>query len=528
MFHQSPKRPAKPSYFNPDAREGTKGQGAGEFEPWAFGKEIDLYNSRNIYTRGGSWRWAAGRGELDWVEDGGDQYLELSSDLVPKVEHPRLLWTGWTRGWREKGGAVRPEQLCIHRDDAFPKPHSRVGKGIYRTRKTREAWEVWSKYGGTGVRWVGDGYLEVGYGRELDDDALASIGWKRTLGGALLDIDTGAPGWITKSGVLLPGHDPLKWGGVSKVEIKSSWAEGCLPSSLIVNDPNAAGRVLLGCANIPSGCELKVDDRYSLGLFSGRCVPWVEGKIAVPARRMVPLLPRVRSVSLHIPRSGKATYLISPDDIDFSKISRPSIGTYFGKGGEEKCLITPRVDAMRAAGVVTRTKVVENPGIFYRVIAPFPNGRKTSSQKMAGVARVERLPSQNKGEQSRLESLYGDVVGEDYYRRDEEFYKLAAAERDSAMREGFFDISTARGRSAVPGDVFDRLVARGAVRSRKISTGKKYFKPVSFGDISQEPRLVSEITRIAREDELGWLCQIVAMSPREFTRELVSGALESH
>lgn len=527
MFLRSPKVPPKPSYRNPDALEGTKSRADGSLRAWEFGKEIDLYNSRNIYTRGGDWR-RRGEGGVPWVEVAGNEYVELSSDLVPSTTNPRFRWEGWTRGWRERFDTVRAERLFVHRDDIFPRPQSRAGNGAYRTRRVKEAWDAWEKFGGVGVRWAGDGCLEVEYASDLDSVTLASIGWKRGQDGALLDIDTPLPGWIISAGFFLPGHDPLGWAGVSKVAVKFSGAEGCVPGSFAVDSPSAAGRLLKGCQALPRGCEVKIDDRFSLGLFSGRCVPWMEGKVAIPARRMVPLNKGVKNVVLHISRAGKAAYLVDPGDIDFSRLVRPVIGAYFGRGGEEKCLVTRDASRMKAAGVVTRAKVVENPGIFYRVVAPMPNGKKTSPQKMAGAARVGRLPAHNKGEQERLESLYGDVVGEDYYRKGEQYYREAARIRDQALSDGFLDLASARERSAVPGEVFDRLAARGAIPTRTIPTGKKYFKPVGFGDIAGSPRMVEHITRIAIEDELGWLCQLAAAHPREFTRALVAGALGSH
>jgi hypothetical protein len=99
--------------------------------------------------------------------------------------------------------------------------------------------------------------------------------------------------------------------------------------------------------------------------------------------------------------------------------------------------------------------------------------------------------------------------------------------RDEALSDGFLDLPSARARSAVPGDIYDRLAARGAIPTRTIPTGKKYFKPVGFSDIAGAARMVEEITRIAIEDELGWLCQIIVSHPREFTRSLVSGVLKA-
>lgn len=525
MFHPSPKASPTPSYRNPDAEEGGRRRVSGSIEAWSFGREIDLYNSRNIYTKGGDWKRP--QGGIPWVEDPSDEYVEFSSDLVPSTGNPRLQWGGWRRGWGSDADSVRPEQLFIHRGDFFPRPQSRSGKDVYRTRKNREAWGLWEKCGGRGVRWWGSGCLEVEYASDLSDLDRASIGWKRTREGALLDIDTPLPEWIRASGFILPGHDPLKWVGVSQVTAKISGREGCFPGSFIVDNPKEAGRLLRGCQMVPCGCEIKVDDRYSLGRHSGGHGLWIEGKAAVPSRRMVPLKKGVSHVTLHVSRAGRAVYLVDPDDIDFSQLRRPVIGTYYAKGRDEKCLITPETVHLKSSAAVSRMKVVEDFSIFYRVVAPMDNEKKISTQRMVGAARAARLPARNKGEQERMLKAYGDVVGEDYHRRSDEYYREAARARDEALSEGFLDHSSAKERSVVPGEVFDKLSSRGAVASRKIPTGREYFRPFTFEDISGNPRLIGEIARIAGEDGLGWLCQLVAMHPREFIKALVAGAINA-
>lgn len=524
MFHRLARQPARPSYNNPKAVEGVRSGGDEALRPWSFGMEVSLYNSRNIYTSGGEWGWKH-PGNVDWVAEPGDEFAEFIGDMVVKASNPRVCWGGWTRSWRVRDGVILAKKLFVHKDDVFPKPQSRKGGCTYRTRSVQSAWAAWMKNGGIGVRWCGDDLLEVEYASALNDEDILLLGWKRAEGVGFLDIETPLPQWVLNSGVVLPGHDPQSWLGVSKVVVKTSGAEGCLPASLTVDSPSEAGKILRGGDNLPANCELRVDDRQSFGLFSGGCAPWVEGRVGVSARRMVPLIRGTKHVALHITRNGGAVYRINPDDIDFSRMKRPVLATFFSKSGEEKCVITPDSRLMRTAGAISRSKIVVDSSIFYRVVAPLPNGKRVSTQKMAGGAKSSRLPAQNRAEQQRLESLYGNVVGGDYYQRDESYYRDAAQQRDSAMAEGFLEHSLARERSAVPPDIFDRLSACNGGGPTRIVAGKKYFKIISFSDISNNPSIIREITRIAKADGLGWLCQIVSMHPSEFTKSLIDDAL---
>lgn len=525
MFNRIKKPQAKPSYSNPGAAEGTLGKrGDGMLRPWKPGLEIDLYNSRNIYTKGGTWNYLPQAG-VEWVEEPGDEYVEWTDFAVGRKLSVRLVWGGWTRGWRTSGGKVFPSGLFVHKEDIFPRPQSRAGGHTYKTRAVGEAWRLWTKLGGRGARWAGDGVLEVEFAAQPDRDDLLSIGWKIGEGGELLDMDTPLQDWMVNSGLLLPGHDENLWHGISNAAIKVSGREGCIPSSFLTTDPQAAGRILPGCDKLPAGCLVKCDWRQLRTFFSRDWFPAAEGRVAIPARRMCKLLDSARQVSVHLSPDGGARFLVEPGDIDYSALKRPVAASFFSKSGEERCVVTSRPDKMRAMAVVSRTKIIEDEGIFYRVVAPFPSGKWVSVQKMIGERKAGRLPVKNPDKLKMLEEKYGDVVGHDYYRHDEEFYRRAAAERDRVILEGFAQEREAAERSAVPAEVFRRLVTAGIVPRKKIPTGKLYLKPVTFAQIGENPGIAREIVKFACESDMGWLCQAAATHPEVFRKAILSGAL---
>jgi hypothetical protein len=525
VFYKT-KAPARPSYAKTDAAEGVKKPGDADLKTWEPGKEIDLYNSRNIYTRGGGWGWKSLDG-VDWVESAGDDYVDYCDDMVSKSPQLRVIWTGWTRVWGGSGVA-RAERLCVHKDDIYPRPQGRLGKGCIRTRRIDAAERIWKKVGGRGVRWASVGQLELEFSQMPDDEDLQDLGWKAGPDGGLIDIDTPLSPWIAGAKFYLPGHNCGGWGGLGSVVIKSSGKEGCVPGSFTVLDPGKAGDLIKGCDMLPSGCVVKVDDRYSLGAFGRNWIHWADGKISIPARKMVALNSSVKSVTLHLSRETGASFVVGAEDIDFSRVGRPVLGTYFGKNGAEKCFITKNIEKFKPVSSVTRSKILTGADKSYRVIGPWSGGRKISRQKMIGLARVRRLPSQDRMRRQKLEALYGDVVGEDYYKNEEVHYKRAAEERDRAKRDGYTDYNSAKELSAIPSELFDQLVRSGLAPAVKIATGTKYFKPVRHKDIAENDKIIETIVSYSCEREMAWLCHLVALSPERFKKALIKSTLAGH
>ncbi len=523
MFFRAPKAPARPKYRNDRAEEGRRRAGDKHLREWSFGKEIILYNARNIYTDGRDWGWT---GSGDWIETAGEDFVEVSGETVFKTRDPRLVWAGWRRGWGKENDTIRPEALAVRRGDIFPAPQARAGSGgVYRTRNLREAWALWTKLGGKGARWSGDGVLDIEYAKTPTAEELRTIGWVRTADGGFLDIHTPLPEWIIRGSSFFPGHSRSSWAGVDEVKIKLSGKEGCVPSSFVIRSPEQAGRLMKGCECLPVGCRVRVDDRLSFGLFSGRCVPWMEGKVIIPARRMVPLKPCENETTIQLDRSAGARFIVNPSSIEYSQLCRARIATYLSKKGQEKCIITRSASGLRSASSVARKSIVENSNIFYRAITPLGDGEFVSRQKMAGEARAGRLPKQDRRTYDRLVAQYGDLVGPDYYQHGEAYYKEAAKQLAAAKREGYMEAGEARRASVVPADVFDRLLSKEMIPKRKISTGAGYLKPLTFADIQGNFPLIEEIVKVARDRELDWLCQIIAFNHDDFTKALLTVSL---
>jgi hypothetical protein len=325
---------------------------------------------------------------------------------------------------------------------------------------------------------------------------------------------------VLESELVLPGHDPSAWKGISDVSVDCSGKEGCVPSSFSIDNPPEAERLCRGLGRLPKGCKVSVEKQWH---WSTR-VCRKGGGVEFSTIHCPPIKKTAKDISLRIDRSRsrRKSFLTRVEDLDFSKTFRPVIGVFYSHKGEEKCLITRRCDFLKQGSVASRerlTHLITDRG--YRVISPAQKGGMVSKQKMYGAARLKRLPKNNPQELERLTSLYGDVVPFNYYDyRESDLVKMAEA-RDRALAEGYSDWDGAVKKSIGPDGVFRHLSRKGVVEEIKLYEGRFLYKPLVAKDLEDNPQVCREIIEFAAENEMSWICQLCVQHPIQFKRAIV-------
>lgn len=516
----------RPTYQNPDAVEGTIRKSQTELKPWEPGAEIVFFNSRNIYTDGGRWKYVSQNG-IEWVKEppSGD-FRAHRQNMVMRTAKPRLLWVGSSRGWGLSNGEVRAGELMVHSGDVYPSG-SETRRG-FLTARIGEAFLLWEAGRLAGVSWSGS-KLDVRFSGEPGDEELLSIGWKRMDGGEIIDIDTPLGPEIIESSLVLAGHDASLWVGLGKITIGHSGREGCIPSSFVVTDPKLAGKHLPGLSKVPKGCKVVVERPGRLGFSYLRAFEssFVTGdKIAFHLGHLPPLKKGTERAELKSRGAGKYFLVVTVSDINFSKPFRPVVGIYTGKNEEEPCFVTGNPAAMVYSSSAARKRLTwASTAKSYRVVAPFPNGKKISSQKMFGRRAITRLPENLPGELERLRGIYGDVVPDNYYEFTEREYKSRAEAKAKLISQGYARWDEAAGKSAVPPGVLHLLKTKGLVPSATAYPGAEYYRPLRSEDVGSNPDIVRALIEHACEEEWAWLCQLVAQFPSSFKKGLFTAAL---
>jgi hypothetical protein len=519
MFYKLARQPQSPKYKNPGATCGAvSARLKDSLRPWKPGFEISFYNSRNFYTDGKPWNFAPSVAG-GWVEEGDDNYIKWENWMVLRKEKPRMVWAGWHKAWDSADGEVRAADLLIHEDDVYPSGRRKRGVLCFKTSKFDNAGELFLEGKLEGVAWAGNS-MEVCFFDEPNEDDLEKIGWARLPDGTRVNTHEPLGAEACRYEIILPGHDVSRWEGVKDVVVKCSGREGCVPASFKISDPKKADNMVRGLGRLSKGCHVTVEQRWH---WTNRWMAKWNG-VALPILHTPPLKKSTAGVSLVTDRArdGKRVVLVQPEDIDFSKEFRPVVGTYYGKNGEERCLVSKSCHFMRQGSVAARERLVHlADGKGYRVICPTLKGSLVSKQKMYGKNALRRLPKNNPEEMDRLTSLYGDVVPSNYYDYTEDEIRQRAETRDRLQGEGFSDLDVVAKRSIVPDEVFRYLVANGATDEKKVYEGRFFYRPVTYADLARSPKIGKKIIQFAIANDMGWLCQLCVQHPRELKQALV-------
>lgn len=511
MFHRLNAQPKLAKYSNPRAATNRKDAKNKNLVPWRPGLEITLCNSRNIYSDGTPWKWS-GDGEMEWRETSPRGYIRTSDNMVFRTPNPRLLWTGWERG---AGGGVQAQGLCVHEDDVYPRSYKKRGVSGFVTAKLDSVGVLWKRGELDSLSWAGE-QIEAGFRNPPTKESLGLLGWNMLPDGSAVDTITPLGEGHLRGSILLPGHDPNLWDGLSDVVVQSSGKEGCTLAAGTVTDPVKAGRYFPALRKLPVGCRFEVESRWYWYRFSAFRKA---GCLVFGAEHLPPLKKETQKITLlrRYDRGARWCFLFSPEDIDFQSPFRPVIGSYCKGSDEERCLVVHRPDRLRYASAVKRSHVVETgANKSYKVFSQFPLGKITGTQKMFGENSVRRMPQSQPKRRQRLVELYGDLVPDDYYNyRDEEIKKMAE-DFKIATKEGYCEWAEAVNKSVVPSDVFRKLAAEGLVQTRIPCGQMKCYQPIRFQDIESNPKIAHVIVGHAKETGQGWLVHLLCQFPARF------------
>lgn len=520
MFYRltSPRR--APKYQNPGAMIRKRcGKDVGVV-PWKPGLEIVLCNSRNVYSDGSPWKWC-GEDGVPWTEAQPEGYLRFFENMVLKAPSPRMMWVGWRRGWRGDDSAVQAEQLYIHPNDVYPYSHKKRGVSGFVTQNLKNVEDILRRGETDSLIWSGS-QIEVGFSEEPSEESLSLLGWKRLPCGSAVDTVTPLGEGALASSLLLPGHDPQLWEGLSEASIQTSGAQGCAVSGVTVTDPLKAAKYFPGFGKIPAGCRVVVENSWYWHRIASTKG---SGMLAFKQCHMPPLKGGTQKVSLLRGRmtGGTGSFMFSPHDVDFSVNFRPVIGSYCKGTEEEKCLVVASPANLRYASSVKRTHIVVRGRVkSYKVFSNFRDGRITAGQKMLGANRVKRLPKNDPEKLEKLIEMYGDAVPEDYYNYPEEDIRKMDEALRKVKSEGFCEWDEAVGKSIVPSDIFRKILDAGLVKTKVPNGTVKYYQPVRAQDLETDPEIIRTIVDFAHKNEQAWLIHLVCLSPSAFKGALLS------